>query len=143
MGVMSFPKVYLLDLSIFLSLFNKYFCEDFVESKGNLKILIWCILGKRGVGKSLVAHQSFYLLKKHTVTSDFWSNEPSNDILGSLIQYDQPWGKKQRKIKSRPCSFCWQKIMQESQFLYIGAWNLIISIVQEAEPDCMTFVKIS
>ena len=49
---------------------------------------------KRSEGGNLFVLQCFYSLKKGTKALNFYSKEPSLNILGLLDQYDSPWEQK-------------------------------------------------
>jgi hypothetical protein len=76
----------------------------------------------RGGREGLAALKHFWSLKKGTRTFDFRSNEPYPNILLSLVRYDYPWRKKNKKKTNKHASviFLLAK-MHNSTFLYIAA----------------------
>ena len=58
---------------------------------------------KRGMGRGLVALQSFWSLKKGTRSFNIRSNDSSPDILGPLGRYDHPEKKEKKdEINTHP-----------------------------------------
>jgi hypothetical protein len=68
------------------------------------------------------------------------SDEPSNDILGLLDRYGYPW--KKTKKNMHLWSFFWQKKIQNSTFLQIGAWNFYGRVLWYVESDGVILIKV-
>ena len=54
--------------------------------------------GQKGTLEGARDPPIFWSIKKCTTAFNYRSNEPSSDLLGSLVRYDHPW-KKRRKNK--------------------------------------------
>ena len=71
---------------------------DYTEQNVFVKAAIGELWGEMSVG-ALAALQYFWSFKKGTRTFYLQSNEPSPDLLGSLVRYSHPCEKKQTKNK--------------------------------------------